>query len=333
MGEGVPSGRKPLTQCYTYRMPSIANLSGEPVYPIRVACAQVGVPPVTLRAWERRYQVLSPQRGGNRYRLYSERDVALLRWVKSRVDAGLPISRAVQELKRLQERGEWPEPVETLPPFESLAQPKPPQAYTQALFQALKARDETRARDIYREANAFFDLVTLCTKVISPCLVEIGEAWERGDILITVEHFASAFIRGRLLALFQAYPLHRSGRSILVGCAEGELHEIGSLMMAMLLRHTGYEVEYLGADLPTEDLVEHVVNEKPAMVCMSATLPASARQLISLQARLANRSPATIFAFGGRAFDQDVTLRSTIPGIFLGEDLPSALAQVARLLR
>jgi len=74
---------------------SIDQIPDDPKYTIKTVCAQTGIRAVTLRAWERRHEVLNPHRSNNRYRLYSERDVAILRWVKNRVDGGIAISNVV----------------------------------------------------------------------------------------------------------------------------------------------------------------------------------------------------------------------------------------------
>jgi hypothetical protein len=73
------------------------DISDDPKYTIKSVCDQTGILPVTLRAWERRHEVLNPQRGDNRYRLYSERDVAILRWIKNRLESGISISSAVAD--------------------------------------------------------------------------------------------------------------------------------------------------------------------------------------------------------------------------------------------
>ena len=78
---------------------TIGNLSEAPKYTIKAVCNQTGVQTVTLRAWERRYNLLKPKRSEGNYRLYSEQDVAILRWLKYQVDAGTSISKAVQSFK------------------------------------------------------------------------------------------------------------------------------------------------------------------------------------------------------------------------------------------
>src|SRR5690348_5933786 len=82
--------------------PGLNNFSDEPLYNTIATVRLSGVPAPTLRAWERRYGVLAPERAGNTYRLYSERDVAKIRWLREQVERGVSIRQAVALLDRLE---------------------------------------------------------------------------------------------------------------------------------------------------------------------------------------------------------------------------------------
>src|SRR5207237_5339118 len=75
--------------------PGLENYADVPLFNTKAVVQQTGIAAPTLRAWERRYTILSPERAQNDYRLYSERDIAILRWLKERVDAGMSISQAI----------------------------------------------------------------------------------------------------------------------------------------------------------------------------------------------------------------------------------------------
>ena len=188
-------------------MPNIIDLSDDPKYTIKTVASQTGIRPVTLRAWERRHEVLTPHRSDNRYRLYSERDVAILRWLKNRIDSGISISIAVSELRSMTNKDMWPEAVPSAPVRQAGYNATPPEQYASRLAQSLMQHDETSASDLLREAHAIFDLMTIFMQILVPALVEIGDAWYNGRIRVTTEHFASAFLRGKLLSLLQAYPI------------------------------------------------------------------------------------------------------------------------------
>jgi MerR family transcriptional regulator, light-induced transcriptional regulator len=82
--------------------PDLERYSDTPLFNTKAVVQQTGVPAPTLRAWERRYTILSPHRTNNAYRLYSERDIARIRWLKARVDAGMTISQAIALLHHME---------------------------------------------------------------------------------------------------------------------------------------------------------------------------------------------------------------------------------------
>lgn len=310
---------------------TIADLSDDPKYTIKAVCARTGIRPVTLRAWERRYAILTPHRSDNRYRLYSERDVALLRWIKSRVDEGISISNAANELNSLLRNGLWPEALPTAPNAASVRDASP-KSYATQLYQALIEHDEGRAGEIFHEIQTTFNLVTILTQVITPALVEIGLAWYHGKIRVTTEHFASAFLRGRLLSLLQAYSSRRNAPRILIGCAPDEQHELGSLMFAILLRSEGYRVEYLGPDIPLLDLLDYTSYERPDMIILTATMIESAQEIDNFYLKLKRTQPTARFGYAGAAFKNKPELREQIPGIYLGDTLEQGLRTVVETL-
>jgi len=314
-------------------MTLITEFSENPKYTIKNVGEQTGILPVTLRAWERRYHVLTPGRSGNRYRLYSDRDVAILRWIKSRVQNGISISAAVEELRQSTQNGIWPEAVPTGILHETPQTNTPPGKYARRLYHLLINYDESGAGELIREVLANYDLKTITTEIFTPCLVEIGEAWNRGEIRITTEHFASAYIRGKLLSLLQAYPIKRNVPFIVIAGAPSEEHEIGALMMAVLLRSEGFRVEFLGTDIPLDDLIYHARQEKPALIILTATTHSAALEMRRMQDKLTALKSAPIFGYGGFAFNLEPQLREQIPGIFLGETMEIAIQKVNELLK
>jgi methanogenic corrinoid protein MtbC1 len=118
----------------------------------------------------------------------------------------------------------------------------------------------------------------------------------------------------------------------MVGCGPDELHALGPLMFSTLLRDAGYRVEFLGPDIPLEDLALYANSEKPKLIILSATTTNSALKLIYFGALLKEIKPCPIFAFGGAAFNTDPGLTSQIPGIFLGKTFSESMANVKNLV-
>jgi methanogenic corrinoid protein MtbC1 len=296
-------------------------------YSIKSVCAETGLLPVTLRAWEARYKVVIPARSKSNYRVYSEADLSLLRWVKKRVDAGNPIRLVAAEAGRLRRVGR----MRTL-----AARPLKggdPSRFADCLYEALTGEGEAAADRCLKDAQARFDLPSICLDVMTPCLWRIGDAWERGMIRIATEHFASTYLRGRLLAWFQAEPGPQHGPLILTGCGPMEFHDIGSLMLALMLRRGRRRVEFLGQDLNLDDLRAYIREVRPALICLSANAEPVARRLTGFAASLENLRPRPAFGFGGRAFNKIPSLRNDVAGIFLGETLPQAMARIKSILK
>jgi MerR family transcriptional regulator, light-induced transcriptional regulator len=313
-------------------MITIVDLPDEPKYTIKAVCSQTGIRPVTLRAWERRHEVLTPHRSDNRYRLYSERDVAILRWIKNRTEGGISISNAVNEMRNMMKNGIYPEAILPAPSIVTSPGNIPPSEYVDQLYDALINHDEAQAADLMRSISSSFELHTLCADILTPVLVNIGDAWYNGKIRVATEHFASSFIRGKLLSMLQTYPIRRNTPRIMIGCGPTEQHEIGGLMLAAMLRGTGYRVEFLGPDLPIEDLVDYADYDHPDMIILSATMPESAMELTKMQKELDKLRKPPLFGYGGRAFNTHPDLRAKMGGVFLGKTLDEAISSVTVML-
>jgi MerR family transcriptional regulator, light-induced transcriptional regulator len=97
--------------------------SNTPVFNTKAVVQQTGIAAPTLRAWERRYDLLSPERANNDYRLYSERDIALIRWLKQCINTGMSISQAIALFHHLSQERQRLEPLDRQKPDESLVNP------------------------------------------------------------------------------------------------------------------------------------------------------------------------------------------------------------------
>jgi MerR family transcriptional regulator, light-induced transcriptional regulator len=314
-------------------MTAIVDLPTEPKFTIKSVASQTGIRPVTLRAWERRHDVLTPHRSDNHYRLYSERDIAILRWLKYRVDDGMPIGSAVSALRSMANNNIWPEAVPLVPSVALSPSVAPATEYGKQLSRWLILHDETRAGDLLREIHSRFDLMTAVNLVFAPAIERIEEAWYRGQVTTEVKRFANTYLREKLLSLFQAYPSRHSAPFIMIGCAPMEVNELDSLMLAVLLRSRGYRVDYLGPDINIVDLADYSSYEMPALVILWANSEFTAREMRPMSGLLKRRHAAPQFAYAGDAFTQQPDLRKEISGIHLGGTFESALTQVKELLK
>ena len=313
-------------------MATIEDYPDDPKYTIKSVSTQTGIRPVTLRAWERRYELLSPHRSDNHYRLYSERDVAILLWIKSQVDGNIPISQAVANLHQRTKVGNWPESLPIAPSLKADIPVVPIAQLVKDLFKAFLKHREDQVGDLLRQAQQMYELPQFLFDVVSPVLVKIGEAWYNGEINIATEHFASAYIRGKLLSVLQSYPVRRNSGYVLIGGAPTEMHEISGIMMSIMLRSKGYRVEYLGPDVPLDDLVDYASYEHPDLIILTAMMEPAALELRTMSEKLAKLRKVPIFGYGGRAFVVKPELQKKVVGVFLGKSMAEGLELVVSLI-
>jgi DNA-binding transcriptional MerR regulator len=315
--------------------------SASPLYNIGVVTRVTGVPTATLRAWERRYGFPVAERSAGGHRLYSEKDILRLRCVKSQVDSGMTISRAVVAMRAFEAQGRFipnadselvlrPHSEQTGegPRFNSATSP----IQRESLLEALTNHDPQHADQLMGEMLAFYSPEDLTLKFIGPALNAIGEAWEQGRITVATEHLATNFLRHRLLMWMVTGPTLRPGNPIVLACAPGEWHEGSLLMLGVLLRRQGWPVAYLGQNMPFADLEKLCDEIHPRAVVLVAMQEEPARALIEWQRWLRQVDGNPIVAFGGRAFVSLTELQKMVPGIYLGNTIRDGLRNLISLL-
>ena len=112
---------------------------------------------------------------------------------------------------------------------------------------------------------------TPCSPASSfPLLHELGDGWERGEISVAQEHFASNLLRGRLLGLARGWDRGAGPRAVLA-CPPGERHDLGLVIFGLALRELGWRITFLGADTPPDTLVETVERLEPEALVLAVT--------------------------------------------------------------
>jgi MerR family transcriptional regulator, light-induced transcriptional regulator len=199
---------------------------------------RVGVSPDVLRAWEKRYRVLHPRRSDSGYRLYSERDEWRVRLMQQKLWTGLSAAEAAREVARMERDSDTPDgAVET------------PMELGQRLGAALEAFDEELAHELLDRLLGVHGLERAIRDALMPYLLDLGKRWERKQITVSQEHFASRLIEGRLLTLARGWNRGPGHRAVLA-CPSGEQHTLPLVCFGLVLRTRGWRNVYLGADTP-----------------------------------------------------------------------------------
>lgn len=277
-------------------------------YRVKTVSAMTGIPRGTLLAWERRYDILDPDRSASGYREYSDADVALFKRLKALVDAGYSISEAVDLAKREPEPAGPPARPEPRVDVVVEAPPAPREAprvggagdIVDQMLRSLLAFDRASAdRLVPRLGQVSF--ATAIDDLYVPVLHRLGEMWEAGEVTIAQEHFVSGFCREQLLAMYHGIGGGPEG-GVTVACATppGERHELGLLVLALKLALAGHRVIWLGADLPVPDLCAFLAANNPRFACLSFTRPVARDTVVTFaRAVRAAAPPTTEIVLGG----------------------------------
>lgn len=170
-------------------------------------------------------------------------------------------------------------------------------------------------------------------KVISPAQREIGRLWQENRITVAQEHLATAISQLAMSQLYRHLPRDPpNGKRVTVSCVEGELHEVGARIASDFLEMSGFDVDFLGANVPTDHLLSYVRDSRPDLLCLSATLAFHVPALKDAVARVRELDPRLPIAVGGLAFEWSQGLQEQLGVTFYGRDARELVAGACREL-
>jgi methanogenic corrinoid protein MtbC1 len=198
----------------------------------------------------------------------------------------------------------------------------------QALLEGASSFDEGEITRLIEGHVAEGGWAGTLSSVLFPALVEVGRAWERGELSLAHEHFLSSLIARALHCAIAAVPPPLlNARRLLIACPDGEQHDLSLLALALLLRTRGARCFYLGAAVPPADIVAAVEGTRSDIVCMSAVTPTSLPHVgLTGRALIAARSRARLFVGGPAVYGIPESL--DVPGV----RLPATLTEAADVL-
>lgn len=262
----------------------------ERTYRIHVAAELSGVRVELIRAWERRYGVLAPKRTPSGYRVYTDRDVALLRRLKQLTEEGVSISEAATMLPQL--LAELDAAQLALAPASVVQEPSPANvaAWVKDALAAAEALDQRRVAGVLDEVLAALSPLKAYEEVLVPLQREVGERWHGGAFSVGQEHMVSQEVRARLISLLHASP-DKGVRRAVLACFPDEQHEIGLLGAALRMRHAGISVTLLGQRTPAVEVGRLARELKADLVGLSAVTDHGARDFEGTLSRILEEVP------------------------------------------
>jgi DNA-binding transcriptional MerR regulator len=283
--------------------------------PIRLLSERTGVGASTLRAWERRYGMLTPERTPKGHRLYSEEDVRRVEHILTLLEEGHSLPAIAEELIQV-------------PDTSALTQDRRELAgvwseYLSGTLQALHDFSTERLEAIYNEASSLYPVDMVTERLIEPVLVELGSRWQQREAGIAEEHFYASWVRNRLGARFHHAVGQARGARILCAGLPGSHHEIGLLLFSLSALTRGYRVLYLGVDLPLDQVPLAVSRSAARGVVLSSRGEIDEAMQFEL-ARLSGSMDVPLM-LGGPCSDRPLATFEGARGIRLGSRIAVAL--------
>lgn len=230
-------------------------------YLISTVSKRSGVKSDLVRAWERRYQAVTPTRTTGGHRVYTDLDIARLKLLNQATTAGHSISQIAQlsldELKKLL-NNETGENKATLPTISASDRAYLAEDYIEKCYAAVLAFDAKTLEAHFEHALVELGTEAFIEQLLTPLLTMIGERWRTGELRPVHEHMTSAIIRSLTYILRNNNPCAANAPRMVVSTPIGQLHELGALLAAIIAELKGWQVTYLGANLPAEEIAAAV---------------------------------------------------------------------------
>jgi len=276
------------------------------MHSIKVVARRTGLSADVIRAWERRYNAVSPQRSATDRRLYSDADVERLKLLRRATEAGRRIGDvaqlSLQELSHLvtEDEAALEQPL-AASPRATAAPSSAAQAHLEVCLTAIQRLEPLSLETAFADAAVALSIPVLLEEVICPLLKRIGELWQTGRLRPCHEHMATAQLRLFLGTLIVNSSVTDHGPLILITTPVGQRHELGALMVAVTAVLAGWTPLYLGPDMPSDDIAFAVSVKDIDVVALSIAYPADDPRLPDALRRLRRHLPERVVLMVGGA--------------------------------
>ena len=222
------------------------------MHTIQSVAEKTGLTPDVIRIWERRYNVVAPERTPSNQRLYSDDDIERLNLLRRVTEQGRRISaiaslsndelRDITDTQRPQSR---PLTDTNLDVEKSISD----------AIAAITELDPAKLERTLDQAFVSLGSVGFMMRFISPLMEQVGDLWRTGAVRTCQEHFSSAHVRSFLGRYMLEANTDTKGPSMIAATLPGQLHELGATMSAVVAAQIGWNVIYLGASVPLEEIL------------------------------------------------------------------------------
>jgi len=293
----------------------------EKLYTIGTVSRLTGVGAITLRAWERRYDLIHPVRKDSGHRLFTRKHIDQINRITALTTQGVRISQITpdmlegEQVKRSDQNSDGDRWIH----------------YRHNMISAIIAYDEIRLEELYGEVLSLYPIGAVTRNLLKPLLVELGLRWETGTGMVAEEHFFAFYLRNKLGARFHHRPRPDQGKLLVLAGLPGEYHEIALLLFALAANDKGYRLLTLGADMPLAELPYVANKTKCDAIILSGAIQPNDTLLKKTLPELVSRAGVPVFV-GGQSSVMACDAINRTGAVALGHDMEQGLAMLRKQL-
>ena len=306
----MPSSKKPAQS-------SSADDDEQALHPIQVVARRSALTAHVIRAWERRYNAVEPKRSASNRRLYTDEDIQRLRLLNQAIGLGRRIGDiahlSLQDLVALVDEDQQaiiqaPDVVDS-----KKSQPTDKSAaegggesndIIETCLQAIESLDPIAFESTLARAAVDYSSPVLLEKVVCQVMHTVGQRWREGSLRLCHEHMATTIVRSFLgtMVIEADYNMANDYAPVLLTTTpDGQRHELGALMVALVAASKGWKPLYLGASTPIDEIVFAAIEKSAKAVALSICYPADDPYLSTALKKLRRQLPREISILIGGA--------------------------------
>jgi DNA-binding transcriptional MerR regulator len=289
-------------------------------YPIRKVSELTGINPVTLRAWERRYGLIKPERTPKGHRLYTDEHIQLIRRIMDFIDQGISIG---QVKNHLSDNGAAFQAIDTSQSEASDVW----QTYRSRMLQGITEFDDNALDGSYNEALSLYPIELVTRLLLQPMLHELRQRRSSQPLAEVESRFFHTYLRNKLGARFHHQLAQTRGKRLLGACLPNEYSEVELLLFSLKAMTQGYRPILLGADLGLEHLPLTINRSHSEALILFGSLEPPISLLQSHLPALVQKLTEPVFVGGTitQTHQAEILQAGAIP---LAMDLAAAVVQI-----
>ena len=293
-------------------------------HPIAVVAERTGLSQDVLRVWERRYGAVQPERGPGGQRVYTDADIERLGLMAAATRGGRSIRQVAalptDEIAALvgadvAARDRLMPPAYVVPDANDIVD---------AAVGLARALDGGQLDQALRRVAIRLGASVFLESVAAPLLRRVGDEWHAGRLTPAHEHLVSGVVQGIVAETMRMFAFQEGAQGILVTTPAGERHGIGAALVGAAAAVEGWNVVYLGPDLPAADIAQAAVASGVSVVAISMVYVEDRARVVgelrALQAQLPDGIRLLVGGSGARQLGAEleamqVSVETSIPGL------------------